>query len=38
MMLAANETFTINTGLIITVLIIVVLALAAWWLWRHRNR
>jgi hypothetical protein len=37
-MLAEAETFTIDTGFIITVLLIVVLALAAWWLWRHRNR
>jgi hypothetical protein len=37
-MLAVNETFTVDTGLIITVLIIVVLALGALWLWRHRNR
>jgi hypothetical protein len=37
-MLAETETFTVDTGLIITVLIIVVLVLGAWWLWRHRNR
>lgn len=37
-MLAETETFTVNTGFIITVLVIVVLILAAWWLWRHRNR
>lgn len=38
MFLAESETFTVNTGLIITVLVIVVLALGAWWLWGHRNR
>jgi heme/copper-type cytochrome/quinol oxidase subunit 2 len=38
MMLAETETFTIDTGLIITVLVIIVLALSAWFLWRHRNR
>jgi hypothetical protein len=38
MFLAESETFTIDTGLIITVLVIIVLALAAWYLWRHRNR
>ena len=36
-MLAETETFTVDTGLIITVLVIVVLILAAWWLWRHRG-
>lgn len=37
-MLAETETFQINTGLIITVLTIIVLGLVALWLWRHRNR
>ena len=37
-MLATDHQFTIDTGLIITVLVIIVLILAAWWLWRHRNR
>jgi hypothetical protein len=37
-MLAESETFTVDAGFIITVLIIVVLVLAALYLWRHRNR
>jgi hypothetical protein len=38
MFLAETETFTIDTGLIITVLVIIVLFLGALYLWRHRNR
>jgi hypothetical protein len=36
-MLATDHSLTVDTGLIITVLVIVVLILAAWWLWRHRG-
>jgi hypothetical protein len=38
MMLATDHSLTIDTGLVITVLIIIVLALTALYLWRHRNR
>ena len=34
----AAEDFTINAGLVITVLVIIVLFLGAVWLWTHRGR
>lgn len=35
-MLATDHNLTIDTGLVITVLVIIVLVLGALWLWRHR--
>ena len=36
MFLAEAENVTINSSLVITVLVIIVLFLGALWLWRHR--
>lgn len=38
MFLAEAENVTINSSLVITVLVIIVLFLGAVWLWTHRGR
>jgi hypothetical protein len=38
MLLAKDESVTFNSGTVITVLVIIVLFLAALWLWYHRRR
>jgi hypothetical protein len=35
--LLASEDITIDTGLVITVLVIIALLCAIWWLWAHRR-